>query len=75
MAIRDRRDDRWVLGNVRAKWLGRGARPQSGVSAAVDEPKVETAKDEATREKETLLRRELYVAITRACDGLWVGVV
>ncbi|WP_246046153.1 ATP-binding domain-containing protein [Rarobacter faecitabidus] len=33
------------------------------------------AKDEATREKETLLRRELYVAMTRARDGLWVGVV
>ncbi|MGO1318076.1 MAG: NERD domain-containing protein [Cellulomonadaceae bacterium] len=31
--------------------------------------------DSAESEKTVLLRRELYVAMTRARDGLWVGVV
>lgn len=31
--------------------------------------------DGAERERWERLRRELYVAMTRARDGLWVGVV
>jgi ATP-dependent exoDNAse (exonuclease V) beta subunit len=30
--------------------------------------------DEAALERRDLQRRELYVAMTRARDGLWVGV-
>lgn len=31
--------------------------------------------DDAEHERWDLTRRELYVAMTRARDGLWVGVV
>jgi superfamily I DNA/RNA helicase len=33
------------------------------------------AEDEVAMERWDLARRELYVALTRARDGLWVGVV
>jgi len=48
-----------LLPDVRAELLGDGAPPQ----------------DDATRERWHLERRELYVAITRARDTLWLGTV
>ncbi len=48
-----------LLPEVRADELGPAAPPQ----------------DPSERERWELRRRELYVAMTRARDGLWVGVV
>ncbi|MCC5948222.1 MAG: UvrD-helicase domain-containing protein [Nitriliruptoraceae bacterium] len=48
-----------LLPDVRDEQIGDGAAPDDG----------------AERERWERLRRELYVAMTRARDGLWVGVV
>lgn len=48
-----------LLADVQASWIGDDVAPDEG----------------AERERWELRRRELYVAMTRARDGLWVGVV
>ena len=48
-----------LLADVQASWIGDDVVPGEG----------------AERESWELRRRELYVAMTRARDGLWVGVV
>lgn len=48
-----------LLADVRRDWLAEQA----------------SGDDDAESERSVLLRRELYVAMTRARDGLWVGVV
>lgn len=71
-----------VLADVRAEWLadlgpaGTASTNHSMVSNAIigSAPSTDTV-SAATEEQQTLLRRELYVAMTRARDGLWVGVV
>jgi len=55
-----------LMADVRAEWLADGALGASVGPGEVDD-------DQA--EQRTLLRRELYVAMTRARDGLWIGVV
>ena len=55
-----------LMADVRAEWLADGA-----VGAPVRPGGV----DDDQAEQGTLLRRELYVAMTRARDGLWIGVV
>ena len=51
-----------LLTDVKAEWLA--------AENSFDDPNL----DEISREERTLLRRELYVAMTRARDGLWLAV-
>jgi len=48
-----------LMADVEVDWIGEADAPTVG----------------AERERWELRRRELYVAMTRARDGLWVGVV
>ena len=56
-----------LLADVRSEWLAERSRPAPDLAVA--------SEDAAAAETRTLLRRELYVAMTRARDGLWVAVV
>ncbi|PFG36024.1 UvrD-like helicase family protein [Flavimobilis soli] len=56
-----------LLADVRGEWLAETPVGSGGRTGATD--------DAAAAETRTLLRRELYVAMTRARDGLWVAVV
>lgn len=52
-----------LLADVRQEWLADSASFTTKVA------------DHMTQEERVLLRRELYVAMTRARDGLWLGVM
>lgn len=56
-----------ILADLRDAWLTLGSIP------ALDE-NAGTSPSGAVLEQRTLLRRELYVAMTRARDGLWLGL-
>lgn len=56
-----------LLADIQLDWL---VDPESSRNVASAQPHEDVA-----REQRTLLRRELYVAMTRARDGLWLGVM
>lgn len=56
-----------ILADLRDAWLTLGADPARDDNAG-------TSPSGAVLEQRTLLRRELYVAMTRARDGLWLGL-